>query len=194
MTLHSNLVLFKFHCTTNAMPIYNALHSNLVLFKLILSLLEQYHLSSLHSNLVLFKWSPRPNLPVPYIPFTFQSGSIQMTIQLGILYVWTFFTFQSGSIQISKQVNQFSSFLKLYIPIWFYSNFIAPPTQCRFTTLYIPIWFYSNNVHIIVFHNIAILYIPIWFYSNAMLNLAPPLILSFTFQSGSIQILLRIKL
>ena len=58
--------------------------------------------SALHSNLVLFKFNFRTALNT-YFGFTFQSGSIQMIIQLDILCDWMCFTFQSGSIQMLKR-------------------------------------------------------------------------------------------
>ena len=59
--------------------------------------------------------------------------------------------------------------------------------KCIFC-LYIPIWFYSNRKWSSFQHH-RVLYIPIWFYSNASLrDKGPDLKMSFTFQSGSIQI------
>ena len=59
-------------------------------------------------------------------------------------------------------------------------------------SLYIPIWFYSNKIPLHPLSRAVKLYIPIWFYSNPYRNL--PLLTAsvFTFQSGSIQIVLII--
>ena len=85
-----------------------------------------------------------------------------------------------------------------------------PEQQKQIVKLYIPIWLYSNNLeknylsvcqnplhsnlvifkfHFFIFVNFNTqLYIPIWLYSNSSFN-APYLALSiFTFQSGYIQI------
>ena len=77
----------------------------------------------------------------------------------------------------------------LYIPIWFYSNFSQYINSLCNYSLYIPIWFYSNNTKLPTFAVLLHLYIPIWFYSNfSFLACLFATVLSFTFQSGSIQI------
>ena len=57
--------------------------------------------------------------------------------------------------------------VKLYIPIWFYSNRMAQNVIITKKALYIPIWFYSNFSLAGSPINTQLLYIPIWFYSNA---------------------------
>ena len=54
--------------------------------------------------------------------FTFQSGSIQMLPSLDDTSANRTFTFQSGSIQISVVMLKWKKQMKIYIPIWFYSN------------------------------------------------------------------------
>ena len=143
------------------------------------------------------------------ICFTFQSGSIQITIKTW--YLTKYLTLHSNLVLFkSSQCRENGIFIyplhsnlvlfkltlfvsgqnreMLYIPIWFYSNEVAPalaPPSTYFTfqsgsiqisppgnnifaksLLYIPIWFYSNgsngNNELGCYH----LYIPIWFYSN----------------------------
>ena len=100
--------------------------------------------------------------------------------------------------------------LHLYIPIWFYSNSREYCGLYNRNFLYIPIWFYSNERWQVKYSNYCDLYIPIWFYSNGassicitdiedtlhsnlvLFKLAVPAVnistlVSFTFQSGSIQ-------
>ena len=59
--------------------------------------------------------------------------------------------------------------------------------------LYIPIWLYSNADRIFESAVKLILYIPIWFYSNCIAFFSSSICKYFTFQSGSIQIYLRIS-
>ena len=81
----------------------------------------------------------------------------------------------------------------LYIPIWFYSNKPVGKQRPRFSRLYIPIWFYSNWEHGIWKYILyTCLYIPIWFYSNIAAACAVCKFVIFTFQSGSIQIILKV--
>ena len=56
-------------------------------------------------------------------------------------------------------------------------------------SLYIPIWFYSNNDYFLRAAYVYCLYIPIWFYSNPFGTVYVPIGGTFTFQSGSIQII-----
>ena len=82
--------------------------------------------------------------------------------------------------------------LKLYIPIWFYSNDDATEEEIDKLALYIPIWFYSNlpvvadftRAYLPLHSNLVLfkyrwqrksmlkmlLYIPIWFYSNPSIS------------------------
>ena len=56
--------------------------------------------------------------------FTFQSGYIQMFLGKKMYCILKIFTFQSGYIQML--FNRWERFkqLRLYIPIWLYSNYI----------------------------------------------------------------------
>ena len=85
MTLHSNLVLFKFN--NEDIP----------------PLIKDF---SLHSNLVLFKWVGYTEKDTRDKIFTFQSGSIQMMSLDGLLLLRLNFTFQSGSIQMVQPSGQ----------------------------------------------------------------------------------------
>ena len=81
-SLHSNLVLFKFEYTNGfkkAMYLYIPIwfYSNDEYFTLGGS---QY--ASLHSNLVLFKFNKRPLDVITVNTFTFQSGSIQIHMDI----------------------------------------------------------------------------------------------------------------
>ena len=143
---------------------------------------------TLHSNLVLFKFHFPSRVRLPLLFFTFQSGSIQIISSCTSLYLLE----------------------KLYIPIWFYSNYcrhclllsqFAPlhsnlvlfkysvaKIQSVSVVLYIPIWFYSNTAHPVKVTRGFCLYIPIWFYSNFYSKDKKRSGAYFTFQSGSIQI------
>ena len=98
--------------------------------------------------------------------FTFQSGSIQIVDGSVCSPNFINFTFQSGSIQIQwvavcrcplctlhSNLVLFKSScsclplppIKLYIPIWFYSNVQSVSLYLCLKNLYIPIWFYSNE-------------------------------------------------
>ena len=76
----------------------------------------------------------------------------------------------------------------LYIPIWLYSNRPQTLPYPRSVTLYIPIWLYSNYMEKVIDLKSNELYIPIWLYSNVNQNSDVSKNLSFTFQSGYIQI------
>ena len=76
----------------------------------------------------------------------------------------------------------------LYIPIWFYSNYIKD--NIRFYVL--TFTFQSGSIQMIVTLSIPplkYLYIPIWFYSNKAVRTNKMFFNFFTFQSGSIQII-----
>ena len=121
-TLHSNLVLFKLHyviihsvrkltftfqsgsiqilsCDPLGL-LLSTLHSNLVLFKWIQDRQKKIANIALHSNLVLFKWCIRCKFFISLYHFTFQSGSIQISLTDRNSLEFAVFTFQSGSIQI----------------------------------------------------------------------------------------------
>ena len=105
-----------------------------------------------------------------------------------------FFTFQSGYIQICILTMARSEMVKLYIPIWLYSNgtsFLYKIPLPIFTfqsgyiqiipfvhdfknplLLYIPIWLYSNTDCAMLSGQWLQLYIPIWLYSNRLKNLS----------------------
>ena len=57
--------------------------------------------------------------------------------------------------------------------------------------LYIPIWLYSNFTLRTTSISIVLLYIPIWLYSNCMGNNLICRVIRFTFQSGYIQMSLE---
>ena len=97
--------------------------------------------------------------------FTFQSGSIQITQCQLATWTLTIFTFQSGSIQIFKTDTSFTFISSLH------SNLVL------FKLVAITMW----KIHI------KNLYIPIWFYSNRSKLNALYAFVTFTFQSGSIQ-------
>ena len=122
-----------------------------------------------------------------YIPIWFYSNgcSLFLFISICILYIpiWFYsnggygyviefikkdFTFQSGSIQIWPSLKFSEKSIILYIPIWFYSN------RC-------------GQLRVIIR---KLLYIPIWFYSNGGGYNYRGRYFLFTFQSGSIQIVL----
>ena len=119
-TLHSNLVLFKFHFLNTHIHYYVSLHSNLVLFKFCEKNYPRQVIRSLHSNLVLFKFTVSFNILFAQF-FTFQSGSIQISVKQMFEFDKISFTFQSGSIQINQEKG-INIENELYIPIWFYSN------------------------------------------------------------------------
>ena len=97
---------------------------------------------------------------------------------------------------------------ELYIPIWFYSNFVVflkslinsnftfqsgsilmeedVCVEVKHDNLYIPIWFYSNSLCTAKSAGAFRLYIPIWFYSNQAGYEERAAFILFTFQSGSI--------
>ncbi len=56
--------------------------------------------------------------------FTFQYGSIQISVPLAIFCLKFAFTFQYGSIQINSSLS-YIILSNIYIPIWFYSNFLT---------------------------------------------------------------------
>ena len=143
--------------------------------------------------------------------FTFQSGSIQIRIEKQIIYVsvslhsnlvlfkcgtagaivgrWDFFTFQSGSIQIYlKRLREWET-QKLYIPIWFYSNYgLSSTGDSLIKALHSNLVLFksfSNQVkscsHLPLHSNLVLFKLLVSMIVNAGAN--------FTFQSGSIQIM-----
>ena len=88
-------------------------------------------------------------------------------------------------------MNIFPVLIKLYIPLWFYSNDDYIHRNTAFESLYIPLWFYSNADPTAERSWTDHLYIPLWFYSNNHANAWDDNRHNFTFHYGSIQI--RIK-
>ena len=120
ISLHSNMVLFKFLLQSKWIWSMKTLHSNMVLFKCILQLILLHVCKTLHSNMVLFKWirpvhfRTRRNL---YIPIWFYSNQAKnqknhwkIALHSNMVLFksnwlvngmgWNNFTFQYGSIQI----------------------------------------------------------------------------------------------
>ncbi len=56
--------------------------------------------------------------------------------------------------------------VKIYIPLWFYSNCIIKVSVKIGNVIYIPLWFYSNADYYIKLKADSRIYIPLWFYSN----------------------------
>ena len=141
-----------------------------------------------------------------YIPIWFYSNLITLATPDHGLH----FTFQSGSIQIQwvavcrcplctlhSNLVLFKSScsclplppIKLYIPIWFYSNVQSVSLYLCLKNLYIPIWFYSNETirqtqpnYLFSLHSNLVLFK--WYTKNNHFKFV-----YFTFQSGSIQII-----
>ena len=99
------------------------------------------------------------------------------------------FTFQSGYIQMLQRMRLYEWDMLLYIPIWLYSNLLLAISHPFIFLLYIPIWLYSNAPTAERQSKISYLYIPIWLYSNEQGTARIAGLLAFTFQSGYIQIL-----
>ena len=127
---------------------------------------------SLHSNLVIFKSLPPVASSLYSFSFTFQSGYIQIKL-LRVHINMVQFSLHSNLV-IFKSI---SSVVKLFIVF----------------NLYIPIWLYSNKSFFSSSNSIYYLYIPIWLYSNVILCAFVPVQFNFTFQSGYIQICLKIN-
>ena len=122
---------------------------------------------TLHSNLVLFKSIKHSCSHFHCKVFTFQSGSIQ--IKQGGIYMLPFSSLHSNLVLFKwKEAGKNDPYDFLYIPIWFYSNKSDSRANDDDVSLYIPIWFYSN---------------PVNFQTQKRLNV-------FTFQSGSIQMII----
>ena len=122
LTLHSNLVIFKWVVGACRVGQSLPLHSNLVIFKLNpiydwtdaeilyipIWLYSNYLMPapgfsirpSLHSNLVIFKYTQEDGSGITIPDFTFQSGYIQMSAIHLDKFSDENFTFQSGYIQI----------------------------------------------------------------------------------------------
>ena len=99
------------------------------------------------------------------------------------------FTFHYGSIQMRERYREDNLWIRIYIPLWFYSNSECLHSVERLQNLhstmvlfkwinvlivqrtdkciYIPLWFYSNDNIKNGFSSIGDIYIPLWFYSNS---------------------------
>ena len=103
--------------------------------------------------------------------FTFQSGSIQIkTTHHERVYTGTF-TFQSGSIQITTDTEMNNNVSTLHSNLVLFKCCLSN-VSISDKILYIPIWFYSNFIHSIESISWIHLYIPIWFYSNVIGSVA----------------------
>ena len=122
---------------------YKTLHSNLVIFKFLIFIINSlanilYIPIWLYSNFAgLCRREQTYN-------FTFQSGYIQISLNISFRVVTKFFTFQSGYIQIpTSRIS-----CKMCIVFTFQSGYIQIKYSrvCQRCTvyLYIPIWLYSN--------------------------------------------------
>ena len=121
--------------------------------------------------------------------FTFQYGSIQIKCYINNRLAIAGFTFQYGSIQILRSNHRLYTHCVIYIPIWFYSNQRIILDKFALFDIYIPIWFYSNSRSLAL--SLALYYL----HSNMVLfkselSQSELAALSFTFQYGSIQILI----
>ena len=97
-TFQSGYIQIDF-CHPLSMTILS-LHSNLVIFKFEKTDGTSYNLSSLHSNLVIFKCYPGGLAAIGEAIFTFQSGYIQINTAPYTQEISVPFTFQSGYIQM----------------------------------------------------------------------------------------------
>ena len=211
--LHSNLVLFKWIsfcmiliCTNLYIPIWFYSNQTVFLNKLCQACFTFQSGSIQIASINLY--------PLPGKHFTFQSGSIQIIICLKLCYAFRNFTFQSGSIQMYISANQDNivstfTFQSGSIQIrWKADTFLKKTTLhsnlVLFKFFYVDFPHgsaYSLHSNLVLFKcngstepsQIVILYIPIWFYSNEMGIDVLEMGASFTFQSGSIQMLWRHK-
>ena len=133
--LHSNLVLFKSSGWCNYKIYIRALHSNLVLFKFIFTIIFT-QLPSLYIPIWFYSNSYSYSITGRQKSFTFQSGSIQINGYNSKRPCGGSFTFQSGSIQIQSRKKEAKDFRKLYIPIWFYSNWELQRLRLRIYSLH----------------------------------------------------------
>ena len=99
LTLHSNLVIFKYVYDVNSLYPYITLHSNLVIFKSCGKKYPRQVIRSLHSNLVIFKYK------------FIESNGLRFYALHSNLVIFKF------DVPFSA-VSPFD----LYIPIWLYSN------------------------------------------------------------------------
>ena len=121
-----------------------SLHSNLVIFKFT-PLQAQFFLKNLYIPIWLYSNENytfiTASVVILYIPIWLYSNCNKCNEKFNLLI----FTFQSGSIQMIGAYMQYLKFKNLYIPIWFYSNHAPLAIPIRLLSLYIPIWFYSND-------------------------------------------------
>ena len=119
--------------------------------------------------------------------FTFQSGSIQMSISKVSRRLGR--TLHSNLVLFKfLQWPLYTLLENLYIPIWFYSNKYAGymPVTSELSLHSNLVLFKLYPLRVIYYH--ILLYIPIWFYSNTDATNIVIERYAFTFQSGSIQI------
>ena len=144
-------------------------------------------LRSLHSNLVLFKFCRCLDVvkeSVLYIPIWFYSNLFLIKSATTSII----FTFQSGSIQIIPFFTIKSNILTLH------SNLVLFKCMMPFCfdikeSLYIPIWFYSNLIQVqILAMAISALHSNLVLFKLRHRTEKSTQLTSFTFQSGSIQI------
>ena len=164
-----------------------SLHSNLVLFKW---WWEETFIRCQKLYIPIWFYSNgKPCINVQFVKiFTFQSGSIQIFLNTSIAFAITPFTFQSGSIQIilsyllsrccsiftfqsgSIQIFPFQrTFLRLYYPL--HSNLVlfksadAVKEQINKVALHSNLVLFKQGLRLQRKLG-RFLYIPIWFYSN----------------------------
>ena len=147
-------------------------------------------LRSLHSNLVLFKFCRCLDVvkeSVLYIPIWFYSNLFLIKSATTSII----FTFQSGSIQIIPFFTIKSNILTLH------SNLVLFKCMMPFCfdikeSLYIPIWFYSNLIQVqILAMAISALHSNLVLFKLRHRTEKSTQLTSFTFQSGSIQMIMR---
>ena len=138
--------------------------------------------------------------------FTFQYGSIQIDLEV------------SGSMKIpdlhsnmvlfkSNWLAKEREWIKIYIPIWFYSNSFQVIFYFIYVNLHSNMVLFKSEIQLVwvktqsftfQYGSIQItyeeymfvdnkIYIPIWFYSNSFRQKEIKMLISFTFQYGSIQ-------
>ena len=167
--LHSNLVIFKFGAKELAKSVTVTIYipiwwySNLTATNAIDDSTTEFTFQSGDIQMIFWILGNMMSLQ-----FTFQSGDIQIFLIFNDVVFIIVFTFQSGDIQITemcsaqwpvgnnlhsnlvifKFINNLSNdnkFIKIYIPIWWYSNTISKFEKCPCIDIYIPIWWYSNS-------------------------------------------------
>ena len=140
-----------------------SLHSNLVIFKYLGGFSSYTPFSALHSNLVIFKLKKQTELPTIYhlyIPIWLYSNPMGSSLSLSIIY----FTFQSGYIQIdlatARQYFSYSlhsnlvifKFESLLISYWSYvplhSNLVIFKLYCDTDSIHM---FHALHSNLVIF-------------------------------------------